>query len=91
MALCRSRAPARPTSLAISFARGAGASLWLAAGTIHIAGNINLGLAGNLIDSGSGPATISGMISGEATSGLAQVQGLIGTYFNLPYLAPTRP
>ncbi|MGO9463821.1 MAG: beta strand repeat-containing protein, partial [Isosphaeraceae bacterium] len=60
-------------------------------GTINIAGNINLGPAGNFIDSGSGQDTISGTISGEATSGVAQEQGLIGTYFNLPYGAPTSP
>ena len=52
-------------------------------GTIDIAGNINLGSAGNLIDSGSGQDTISGVISGTATSGSGLVQGLIGTYFNL--------
>jgi autotransporter-associated beta strand protein len=53
-------------------------------GTIHIGGNIHLGPAGNLIDSGSGQDTISGMISGTANSGFATVQGLTGTYFNLP-------
>ena len=53
-------------------------------GTINIAGNINLGALGNLIDSGSGQDTISGVISGTATFGdPALVQGLIGTYFNL--------
>ena len=61
-----------------------GGSVTLAAsGTINIAGNIDLGPLGNLTDSGSGQATISGAISGTATSGFAQVQGLIGTYFNL--------
>ena len=53
-------------------------------GTIDITGNINLGPAGNLTDSSSGTATISGRISGTATSGFGMVQGLIGTYFNLP-------
>ena len=53
-------------------------------GAINITGNINLGLAGNLVDAGSGPATISGTISGTATAGFGPVQGLIGTYFNLP-------
>ena len=37
---------------------------------------------GNLTDSGSGQDTMTGVISGTATSGFAQ--GLIGTYFNLP-------
>ncbi len=63
--------------------QGSGGVTLAGPGTIQIAGNINLGPAGNLIDSGSGQATISGTISGEATSGLAQSQGLIGTYFNL--------
>ena len=62
-----------------------GGSVSLAAsGAINIAGNINLGPEGNLVDAGSGPATISGVISGTATTGLAMTQGLIGTYFNLP-------
>jgi fibronectin-binding autotransporter adhesin len=64
--------------------QGSGGVTLAGAGTIEIAGNINLGPMGNLIDSGSGPATISGKISGAATSGFAQGQGLIGTYFNLP-------
>ena len=60
-----------------------GGSVTLAgSGTINIAGNINLGPAGNLTDSSSGQDTITGVISGTATSGF--VQGLIGTYFNLP-------
>ncbi len=37
-------------------------------GAINIAGDINLGTAGNLVDSGSGPVTITGTISGSATS-----------------------
>jgi fibronectin-binding autotransporter adhesin len=53
-------------------------------GAINIAGNINLGSTGNLVDAGSGSATISGTISGTASSGLAQLPGVIGTYFNLP-------
>ena len=36
---------------------------------------------GNLTDSSSGHDTITGMVSGTATSGF--VQGLTGTYFNL--------
>ena len=44
-------------------------------GTIDIAGNINLGAAGNLVDSGSGQATISGTISGTATSGFGPRPG----------------
>jgi autotransporter-associated beta strand protein len=60
-----------------------GGSLTLAgSGTINIAGNINLGLLGNLTDSSSGRDKITGAISGAATSGF--VQGLAGTYFNLP-------
>ncbi len=71
--------------------QGSGGVALAGSGTIDIAGNINLGPAGNLIDSGSGPATISGTISGEATSGFGQGPGLIGTYFNFPYQAPTSP
>ena len=51
-------------------------------GAINIAGNINLGPTGNLTDSSSGQDKITGVISGTATSGV--VQGLTGTYFNLP-------
>ena len=59
-----------------------GGSVTLAgSGTIKIAGNINLGSLGNLSDSSSGQTTITGVISGTATSGI--VQGLIGNYFNL--------
>ncbi len=47
-------------------------------GIINIAGNIDLG-AGNLTDTGSGQATISGVISGDHTS----EPGLVGTYFNI--------
>jgi len=62
-----------------------GGSVSLAAsGAINIAGNINLGPAGNLVDADSGPTTITGSISGTATAGPGVVQGLIGTYFNLP-------
>jgi autotransporter-associated beta strand protein len=64
--------------------QGAGGVTLAGTGTINITGNINLGLAGNLIDSGSGPATISGTIIGQSKSGYAVVQGLTGTYFNLP-------
>ena len=61
----------------------AGGSVTLASsGTIKIAGNIDLGPAGNLTDSSSGQDTITGVISGSATSGI--VEGLTGTYFNLP-------
>jgi autotransporter-associated beta strand protein len=60
-------------------------------GTIKITGNINLGPSGNLVDAGSGPATISGQISGTATSAFQNAQGLIGTYFNLPYQSATSP
>ncbi len=60
-----------------------GGSVTLAgSGTITIAGNINLGPTGNLTDSSSGQDEITGVISGTATSGF--VQGLTGTYFNLP-------
>ena len=60
-----------------------GGSVTLAgSGTINIAGNINLGPQGNLTDSSSGHDKITGVISGTATSGF--VQGLTGTYFNLP-------
>ncbi len=61
--------------------QGAGVTL-TGAGAIDVAGNIDLGLEGNLTDSSSGQDTITGLISGTATSGF--VQGLIGTYFNLP-------
>ncbi len=71
--------------------QGTGGVTLSGTGTIQIAGNINLGATGDLIDSGSGPATISGTISGLASSGIVQAHGLIGTYFNLPYGAPTSP
>ncbi len=71
--------------------QGSGGVALAGAGAIDIAGNIDLGLLGNLMDSGSGRDTISGTISGEATSGFVQDQGLIGTYFNLPYGAATSP
>ena len=61
-----------------------GGSVTLASsGAINIAGNLNLGSVGNLIDAGSGTATISGTIGGTATAGLDTFAGLIGTYFNL--------
>ena len=60
--------------------QGAGVTL-TGAGAIH-AGNINLGPEGNLTDSSSGQDTITGVISGQATTGF--VPGLTGTYFNLP-------
>ena len=61
-----------------------GGSVTLASsGAISIVGNINLGSTGNLVDAGSGSSTISGTISGTASSGLEQLPGLIGTYFNL--------
>ncbi len=63
---------------------GSGGVTLAGSGTIRIAGNIDLGPTGNLFDSGSGRDKISGIISGTATSGFGQVQGLIGTYFNLP-------
>jgi autotransporter-associated beta strand protein len=59
------------------------------AGNLNLAGNISLGSAGNLTDSGSGQDTISGAISGTSTTGF--VQGLTGTFFNLPYQAATSP
>jgi autotransporter-associated beta strand protein len=55
-----------------------------ATGAITIAGNVNLGSTGNLIDSGSGSATIAGAMSGTATPGSGNAAGLIGEYFNLP-------
>ena len=61
--------------------QGAGVTL-TGAGAIHVAGNINLGPEGNLTDSSSGQDTITGVISGTALTGF--VQGLTGTYFNLP-------
>ena len=61
--------------------QGAGVTL-TGAGAIQLAGDINLGAAGNLTDSSSGQDTITGVISGTAISGF--VQGLTGTYFNLP-------
>ena len=64
--------------------RGSGGVILDGAGTIQIAGDINLGPAGDLVDAGSGPATITGMISGQSRTGSGLVQGLIGTYFNLP-------
>ncbi len=61
-----------------------GGSVTLAgSGAINVVGNINLGAVGNLVDTGSGSVTISGTISGTATSGSGLVQGLAGTYFNL--------
>ncbi|HEV8060173.1 MAG TPA: DUF4214 domain-containing protein [Gemmataceae bacterium] len=63
--------------------QGSGGVTLAGTGTIIIAGNINLGPTGNLIDSGSDQATITGVISGTATSGLGVSQGLVGTYFNL--------
>ena len=54
-------------------------------GPINVAGNIDLGSAGNIVDSGSGPHVISGVISGSAASTTGFVQGLTGTFFNLPY------
>ena len=51
--------------------QGSGGVTLAGTGTIDIAGNINLGPAGNLIDSSSGQDTISGIISGTATSGFA--------------------
>ena len=47
--------------------QGAGVTL-TGAGAIHVAGNINLGPEGNLTDSSSGQDTITGVISGTATS-----------------------
>ena len=64
--------------------RGLGASLWPALAPSTLPAISIWDAAGNLIDSGSGQDTISGTISGTATSGSARVQGLIGTYFNLP-------
>ena len=64
--------------------QGSGGVSLAGTGIIDIAGNIDLGPAGNLIDSGSGQDTISGAITGTATFGSARVQGLVGTYFNLP-------
>ena len=53
------------------------------AGVVNIAGNINLGTLGNIIDAGSGQDTISGVISGSATSADHAAAGLVGTYFNI--------
>ena len=63
--------------------QGSGGVTLAGTGTIEIAGNINLGTTANLTDSSSGQDTITGVISGTATSGFAMDQGLIGTYFNL--------
>jgi autotransporter-associated beta strand protein len=71
--------------------KGFGGITLAGSGAINIAGNINLVSASNLVDAGSGQATITGTISGKSTTGSAQAQGLIGTYFNLPYGAPTSP
>jgi autotransporter-associated beta strand protein len=71
--------------------QGSGGIALTGTGSIHIAGAINLGPLGNLVDSGSGQVSISGLISGTATSGLHPAQGLIGTYFNLPYQSATSP
>jgi autotransporter-associated beta strand protein len=67
---------------ALIFQAGGGVLL-AGSGTIHIGGNINLGPAGNLFDVASGKDTISGIISGTASSGFATIQGLTGTYFHL--------
>ena len=61
--------------------QGGGVNL-AGSGTINIAGSINLGPEGNLTDSSSGQDKITGVISGTALTGF--VQGLTGTYFNLP-------
>ena len=63
--------------------QGSGGVTLAGTGTIEIAGNINLGATANLTDSSSGQDTITGVISGAATSGFAVEQGLVGTYFNL--------
>ena len=63
--------------------QGSGGVTLAGAGAIDIAGNINLGATASLTDSSSGQDTITGVISGTATSGIAVDQGLIGTYFNL--------
>ncbi len=63
--------------------QGLGGVTLAGTGVINIAGNIDLGSSGNLVDTGSGSVTISGTISGTATSGSGLVQGLAGTYFNL--------
>ena len=59
-----------------------GSVILAGSGTINVAGNINLGSVGNLTDASSGDDKITGVISGTATSAI--VQGLTGTYFNLP-------
>ncbi len=64
--------------------QGSGGVTLAGTGIIQIARKINLGPSGNLIDSGSGEDVITGVISGTTSSGFAQVQGLIGDYFNLP-------
>ena len=68
--------------MAQSFARGKWSHSG-GTGTINITGSIDLGSAANLVDAGSGSATITGVVNGTATDGMGLVQGLIGDYFNL--------
>ncbi len=53
------------------------------AGSLTLSGNVNLGATGNLTATGAGQTTISGLISGGASSGSVLEQGLVGTYFNV--------
>ncbi len=61
---------------------GATATIGSDSGTLTLSGNVNLA-AGNLTATGAGQITISGVISGSASSGTTPVQGLVGTYFNI--------
>ena len=53
------------------------------AGNNTISGNINLGATSNFFDLGSGLDTVSGVISGTATTAAVPTPGLTGTYFNI--------
>ena len=52
-------------------------------GALSISGNVNLGALGNLTDRGTGADTISGVISGSATTTSTLTSGIEGQYYHI--------